>query len=287
MSKMNFVSEGICAFDVKQILFLYYLGLVPVSEDKEGYLKFKVLSWKTVMTYLVFGILPTISQVYFQISNEQTSGQQIDLMTKIAGYLTGIQSIVVSLLCPVLTAHLLDKSQVSLSRKKLAKTHWLLLYVLMFAVSTAINVCNSFTSYKNIALPILILTSYSLNVIIIIVNMLVISYVCSPIIEEGTNIEISDVHEMIKRSVTQVEKSRRIKQGFRPLLFTILSFTTIYIIYITYVGIRSVAKGEHHYLVPDVLSVLAMLLLLYYIISFCDESHQTLSSFSHNLRYIL
>ena len=238
------------------------------------------------MAYLVFGILPTICLVYahIQITAAVNSGHQTNLMAKIAGYFNGIQNIVVSLLCPILTAHLLDKSQVSLSRKKLAKTHWLLLYVIMFVVVTVINVCNS---SNNLALQILILTSYLLKVIIIIVNMLVISFVCSPIIEEGTNIQISDVHEMIKRSVTHAEKTRRIKRGFSPLLFTILSFKTIYMLYITFIGIRDVAKGEYQYLVPDVLSVLTMLLLIYYIISFCDESHQTLSSFSHNLRYVL
>jgi len=238
------------------------------------------------MAYLAFGILPTICLVYthIQVSAEISSGHQTNLMAKIAGYFNSIQNIVVSLLCPIFTAHLLDKSQVSLSRKKLAKKHWLLLYVIMFAVVTVINVSNS---SNNLSLQILILTSYLLNVIIITVNMLVISFVCSPIIEEGTNIQISDVHEMIKRSVTHVEKTRRIKRGFSPLLFTILSFTTIYMLYITFIGIRGVAKGEYQYLVPDVLSVLNMLLLIYYIISFCDESYQTLSSFSHNLRYIL
>ena len=238
------------------------------------------------MAYMVFCIIPLVILIYAQTHiAEQSLGHQRTIMEEMAKYIHIIQNIGMSLLYPILTAKLVDKSKITLKVNKLDKKVWLLLYIIMMAVVIAIHFYNAIIRFNSITLPISFLFFYTLNMMGTVVAMLVISFVCSPIIEEGINLEVSEIQDMIEKSVLLMEKTRNIKKGFSPLLFSILSLMTVFVLYFTFIGIKSVLGGRYHYLAPDVLCVLGMLLLIYYIISFCDGTHQALAAYSHRLRF--
>lgn len=240
------------------------------------------------MAYMVFCIIPLVMLIYAQTQiSEQSSGHQLTIMEEMAKHIHTIQNIGMSLLYPVLTGKLVDKSKITLKVNKLDKKMWLLLYIIMMAVVIAIHLNNAIVRFNSIMLPIAFLFYYTLNMMGIVVAMLVISFVCSPIIEEGIHLEISDseIQDMIEKSILLIEKTRNVKKGFSPLLFSILPFMTVIVLYFTFIGIKSVSIGRYHFLAPDVLSVLGMLLLIYYIISFCYETHQALAAYSHKLRF--
>jgi len=130
---------------------------------------------------------------------------------EIADIIHIIQTIVFSLICPILTANLVEKSKMSLNRYKLSR------------IITVLRVYTAIKSGLGIAIPILYTAFNTLHTIGIVSVMLVITFVSSPIIDEGNKIEITDVDTLIVKSVTLVEKTRNIKQGFSPILFSILS----------------------------------------------------------------
>jgi len=143
------------------------------------------MSWKTVMAYMVFCIIPLVMLIYAQTQiSEQSSGRQLTIMEEMAKHIHTIQNIGMSLLYPVLTGKLVDKSQITLKVNKLDKKMWLLLYIIMMAVVIAIHLNNAIVRFNSIMLPIAFLIFYTLNMMGIIVAMLVICFVCSPIIEE-------------------------------------------------------------------------------------------------------
>ena len=240
------------------------------------------------MAYMVFCIIPLVMLIYAQTQiSEQSSGRQLTIMEEMAKHIHTIQNIGMSLLYPILTGKLVDKSQITLKVNKLYKKMWLLMYIIMMAVVIAIHLNNAIVRFNSIMLPIAFLIFYTLNMMGIIVAMLVICFVCSPIIEEGIHLVVSDseIQDMIEKSILLMEKTRNIKKGFSPLLFSILPLMTVFVLYFTFIGIKSVSGGRYHFLAPDVLSVLGMLLLIYYIISYCDETHHALAAYSHKLRF--
>ena len=149
--------------------------------------------------------------------------QSANTISEIANIIYIIQTIVFSLICPILTANLVEKSKMSLNRYKLSRMIWLMVYTTLSIIITVLHVYATIKSGMNIAIPILYTAFYTLHMIGIVSVMLVITLVSSPIIDEGKKIEVTDVDTLIVKSVTLVEKTRNIKQGFSPILFSILS----------------------------------------------------------------
>ena len=210
-----------------------------MHKDENGYMKFKAMSWKTVIACMAFCIIPTTCQIVAILENPYVINSLHKLgMIEISQIYHSVQSFTFSLMCPYLTANLIEKSKASLDGQKLGKMVWLLLYILIFVVITSIHVYNAVYKLKDVFVPILYATFYTLYAGSLIVAMLAISFVCSPIIEEGEDIQISDIDVQITMSLNLVGRTRNIKRGFSPLLITILSFMIIYVLFFTLIGIK-------------------------------------------------
>jgi hypothetical protein len=206
---------------MKQFHYSNLLGLIPVHEDINGQLKFKLVSWKTAVAFTFLGIIPTTCRIVGKLL--LALEQSASTIMEIADIIHIIQTIVFSLICPILTANLVEKSKMSLNRYKLSRMILMVAYTTSFIIGTVLQTYAAIKSGLNIAIPILYTVFYTLHMIGIVSVMLVITFVSSPIIDEGNKIEITDVDTLIVKSVTLVEKTRNIKQGFSPILFSILS----------------------------------------------------------------
>ena len=206
---------------MKQFHYSNLLGLIPVHEDVNGQLKFKLVSWKTAVAFTFLGIIPTTCRIVGKLL--LALEQSASTIMEIADIIHIIQTIVFSLICPILTANLVEKSKMTLNRYKLSRMIWMVAYTTFFIIGTVLQTYAAIKSELNIAIPILYTVFYTLHMIGIVSVMLVITFVSSPIIDEGNKIEITDVDTLIVKSVTLVEKTRNIKQGFSPILFSILS----------------------------------------------------------------
>ena len=206
---------------MKQFHYSNLLGLIPVHEDVNGQLKFKLVSWKTAVAFTFLGIIPTTCRIVGKLL--LALEQSASTIMEIADIIHIIQTIVFSLICPILTANLVEKSKMSLNRYKLSRMTWLMVYTTLSIIITVLHVYATIKSGMNIAIPLLYTAFYTLHTIGIVSVMLVITLVSSPIIDEGKKVEVTDVDTLIDKSVTLVEKTRNIKQGFSPILFSILS----------------------------------------------------------------
>ena len=179
------------------------------------------------MAYTFLSIIPTTCHIVGKLLMSfhfKRLERPFGTITDISDIIHTIQTIVFSLICPILTANLVEKSKISLNRNKLLRMIWLMVYTTLFIIITVLHIYGAINiPGLNIAIPILYSTFYTLHMIGIVIAMLVITLVSSPIIDEGNKIEITDVDTLIEKSVTLVEKTRNIKQGFSPILFSILS----------------------------------------------------------------
>ena len=191
-----------------------------------GQFKFKLVSWKTAVAYTFLSIIPTTCHIVGKLLMSfhfKRLEQPVNTISEISNIIHTIQTIVFSLICPILTANLVEKSKISLNRNKLLRMIWLMVYITLNIIITVLQIYATIISGLNIEIPIFYTTFYTLHMIGIVTAMLVITLVSSPIIDEGNKIEITDVDTLIEKSVTLVEKTRNIKQGFSPILFSILS----------------------------------------------------------------
>ena len=178
------------------------------------------------MAYTFLSIIPTTCHIVGKLLMSfhfKRLEQPVNTISEISNIIHTIQTIVFSLICPILTANLVEKSKISLNRNKLLRMIWLMVYITLCIIITVLQIYATIISGLNIEIPILYTTFYTLHMIGIVITMLVITLVSSPIIDEGNKIEITDVDTLIEKSVTLVEKTRNIKQGFSPILFSILS----------------------------------------------------------------
>ena len=97
-----------------------------------------------------------------------------------------------------------------------------MVYTTFFIIITVLHVYTAIKSGLSIAIGILYTVFNTLHMIGIVSVMLVTTFVSLPIIDEGITIEITDVDTLIDKSVTLIEKTRNIKQGFSLILFSIL-----------------------------------------------------------------
>ena len=178
------------------------------------------------MAFTFHSIIPTTCHIFGKLMlsfHFKRLEQSANTISEIANIIYIIQTIVFSLICPILTANLVEKSKMTLNRYKLSRMIWMVAYTTFFIIGTVLQTYAAIKSKLNIAIPILYTVFYTLHMIGIVSVMLVITFVSSPIIDEGNKIEITDVDTLIVKSVTLVEKTRNIKQGFSPILFSILS----------------------------------------------------------------
>ena len=178
------------------------------------------------MAFTFLSIIPTTCRIVGKILvsiHFKRLEQSFGTIMEIADIIHIIQTIVFSLICPILTANLVEKSKMTLNRYKLSRMTWLMVYTTFFIIITVLHVYATIKSGLSIAIPILYTAFYTLHMIGIVSVMLVTTFVSSPIIDEGNKIEITDVDTLIDKSVTLIEKTRNIKQGFSPILFSILS----------------------------------------------------------------
>ena len=118
--------------------------------------------------------------------------------------------------------------------------------------------------------------------------MLLFNLICNSFIDQIVASEnIQEINVLIKRAVTARKKLEMIQKGFSPFLFFILPITITFCIYYSYMSFFHIMKGGSISTIGTILVfVLSCFIFIYYIISFCDETCQSLIKTSNKLRWV-
>ena len=193
--------------------------------------------------------------------------------------------VVLTLFIPGLLANLVEKSEVNLDVSKYSKktVAW---YMIILLSATVFAIFHSDVKENMIFFTAATLSYQIMIAMLLFAYFVTTSLVCTSFIEEATDLSKEQDEEVtVSRSVSQVKKIRIVKSGFSPLIFCILTNYTTCMIVCAYSGLYFLKLRQYFLFLTFSFSVAMFLIVIYSLISACDEVFQALSSNNDKLRY--
>ena len=193
--------------------------------------------------------------------------------------------VVLTLFIPGLLANLVEKSEVNLDVSKYSKktVAW---YMIILLSATVFAIFHSDVKENMIFFTAATLSYQIMIAMLLFAYFVTTSLVCTSFIEEATDLSKEQDEEVtVSRSVSLVKKIRIVKSGFSPLIFCILTNYTTCMIVCAYSGLYFLKLRQYFLFLTFSFSVAMFLIVIYSLISDCDEVFQALSSNNDKLRY--
>ena len=193
--------------------------------------------------------------------------------------------VVLTLFIPGLLANLVEKSEVNLDVSKYSKktVAW---YMIILLSATVFAIFHSDVKENMIFFTAATLSYQIMIAMLLFAYFITTSLVCTSFIEEATDLSKEQDEEVtVSRSVSLVKKIRIVKSGFSPLIFCILTNYTTCMIVCAYSGLYFLKLQQYFLFLTFSFSVAMFLIVIYSLISDCDEVFQALSSNNDKLRY--
>ena len=193
--------------------------------------------------------------------------------------------VVLTLFIPGLLANLVEKSEVNLDVSKYSKktVAW---YMIILLSATVFAIFHSDVKENMIYFTAATLSYQIMIAMLLFAYFITTSLVCTSFIEEATDLSKEQDEEVtVSRSVSLVKKIRIVKSGFSPLIFCILTNYTTCMIVCAYSGLYFLKLRQYFLFLTFSFSVSMFLIVIYSLISDCDEVFQALSSNNDKLRY--
>lgn len=206
----------------------------------------------------------------------------------LASTVTVILNIVaLTLFIPGLLANLVEKSEIDLDVSKYSKK-WVALYFIIFLTSTVLGIFRSDMKENMIYFTAATLFCQIMIAMLLVAYFITTNLVCTSFIMEATDLsKKKDEAETVLCSIHLVKKIRILKSGFSPLNFCILTNYTTCMIVCAYSGFYYLKLRQYFLFLSFTISVVMFLLVIYSLISACDEVFQALSSNNDKLRYYM
>ena len=247
-----------------------------------------------MVSYTFWWFLPiVVCTILNSFLNPNLSESKDDLAVGFVQFVTdqliSANLILIPFFIPALLAYIIDKSKVDLdAHVKLTKIPKLCFFSIMFTAILAFSLYGLWNTMDNVYVGVLLLSTTwifysSLNM----VTLFVINLVCNQFISHTGEVNCQNKAEhMISGCVDLVKEYGRLKEGLSPLLLIFLSFYVVFALLTSYTGLKLIGLKDYYSALTYTLSVPNLVLTIYYIIIFCDDTFQALSANNQKLRWI-
>ena len=267
----------------------FILGVVPVSQDATGVLKFKVFSWKTFLSYASWvGIqLVCIGIFHYREGDFLSLLKHENSVTWVfTRAITIINTYLIPIVIPGLLAFILENSNTNLDANKFTKLKMLVTLTISRCVTLVITIylVENGDIYSQMSVGVFfIIYCTILNFSLIVINLICNSFIEE--VEEARN--ILQIDGLTDKYIDLVNKYRGMKRGFSPFLLIFMSFCTVYVLFFSFLLTDHLEKKNYLSSINIFSGVFYYLFLMFYIIGFCDETFGALSANNNILRYAL
>ena len=273
---------------------MWFLGAIPVTKDQNDEWKFRILSTKTLVSYTLWWFLPiVVCTILNSVLNPNLSESKDDLAVGFVQFVTdqliSANLIVIPFFIPALLAYAVDKSKVDLdAHVQLTKIPKLCFFSIMFTAILAFSLYGLWNAMDNVYVGVLLFsTTWIFYSSLSMITLIVINLVCNQFISHTWEVNFQNKAEhMISGCVDIVKEYGRLKEGLSPLLLVFLSFYVVFALLTSYTGLKLIGLKDYYAAITYTLSVPNLVLTIYYIIIFCDDTFKALSANNQKLRWI-
>ena len=273
---------------------MWFLGAIPVTKDQNDEWKFRILSTKTLVSYTLWWFLPiVVCTILNSVLNPNLSESKDDLAVGFVQFVTdqliSANLIVIPFFIPALLAYAVDKSKVDLdAHVQLTKIPKLCFFSIMFTAILAFLLYGLWNAMDNVYVGVLLFsTTWIFYSSLSMITLIVINLVCNQFISHTWEVNCQNKAEhMISGCVDIVKEYGRLKEGLSPLLLVFLSFYVVFALLTSYTGLKLIGLKDYYAAITYTLSVPNLVLTIYYIIIFCDDTFKALSANNQKLRWI-
>ena len=246
---------------------------------------------KTMLSYTFWWIIPVlVCGVFYFIQDASLSNSEstpaVGLVQGITDNLISVNLFGISFILPALMANVIEKSGVDVDTANITKMPIVSFIIIMYIAIIAFSLYGMAffieDTYIMMILFTILMISYSC---LSVFTVLVINLVCNSFISQAGAIgELTNVKHMISGSVNLTKKYGQIKEGFSPLLLVLLSFYVVFALLASYTGLKLIGINNYNEASKYIFTVPNLMMTIYYMITFCEDTFQALSANNQQLR---
>ena len=270
--------------------------MIPLDNDGEQWMKFKMLSCRTLITYTIWVLVPTFGffgvMASLMYTSKMTYGNttlynDLDILYGMDRGSVDIASLanramaptvwILSYLNPFLVANLLTVSETPVAMNQLTNKKTTFLFCLFFVLKMTgmyiqiVSKKGGITEAVVLGLSYLIMCGYG-SFIYIVINIVATDFI-------NASSQLDSIHntlDLVLKSRQLIEKFRKLKAGMSPLLFIYCICFTVMLLSHAYFMVRNIKNKTLYGGIFYSISTLNVLVGLFLFTGLCGECYKEL-----------